>query len=379
MAKSRKASRPPKPKDEGRVDHGAQNRVVHEAKHDTESVSNTPAVLLTDVDDDYMDLGADDGLREVEDKTRHQPKHEAQAGAIPEIRVEAGQQSDPGVNPTNPDEDSDIEELPWKAPQARPILRFPQWPEGATDEELKQYNERKKKEASEKAKRKSNKHKQGRAHRTFNVSEERAAVNTEISVLLIQTQGDMIEIDHPGCIQESLITAGLSQLGAGPSTPQFWGNHPVKLALLKPLANSETLADCTNHKTDFCADHSEPGQMCLDIYCLGRAWRQELLKAPPMSFLIFDLTIPFIKYQGKGKARAKDTDETEPQLAWGDCERPCLVVSMREVIHIATTIATTMKIRGKNSTRFAVMYDPAQLIRLDEMIELKKKLRALSR
>ncbi|RAK79302.1 uncharacterized protein BO72DRAFT_525978 [Aspergillus fijiensis CBS 313.89] len=378
MAKGRKISRPPESKDEGRVDDGAQHGVTHEAKHDTESDSNTPTVPPTDVDDDDMELDADDGLRYVEDKTRHQTKHEAQAEAVSEIRVDTEQRSDPETNPTNPDEDSDIEELPWKAPQARAILRFPQWPEGATEEELKQYNGRKK-EASEKAKRKSNKHKQGRAHRTFNVSEERAAVNTEISALLTQTQGDVIEIDHPGCIQESLITAGLSQLGAGPSMPQFWGNHPVKLALLKPLANSETLADCTNHKTDFCADHSEPGQMCLDIYCLGRAWRQELLKVPPMSFLIFDITIPVIKYQGKGKARAKDTDETEPQLAWGDCERPCLVVSMREVIHIATTIATTMKIRGKNSTRFAVMYDPAQLIRLDEMIELKEKLRALSR
>ncbi|PYI31785.1 hypothetical protein BP00DRAFT_342974 [Aspergillus indologenus CBS 114.80] len=160
--------------------------------------------------------------------------------------------------------------------------------------------------------------------------------------------------------------------------PPFWGNHPVKLALLKPLANSETLADCTNRKTDFCTDHSELGQICLDIQPLGRAWRQELLKVPPMSSLIFDLTIPSIKYNGKGKARAKNTDETEPQLAWGDRDRPCLAVSMREVIHIVTTIATSMKIRGKNSTRFVLMYDPSQLIRLDEINELKEKLRVLS-
>ncbi|PYI23528.1 hypothetical protein BO99DRAFT_439807 [Aspergillus violaceofuscus CBS 115571] len=371
MARGRKTSKLPRSRD----DHGAEHGVTHEEKQDTQSDSNAPAGSPTGPDGDDMDLDAGDEPQKVDGKTKHQAKHGEQAGVAPEIRIEAERRSDPQ---TNPDEDSDIEELPWKEPQARPILRFPQWSEYATEEQLKQYNERKKKEASEKAKRNSNKHKKGSAQRTVDVPEERAVVSAEINALLTQTQDDMIEIDHPGCIQESLITTGLSQLGAGPSMPSFWGNHPVKLALLKPLANSETLADCTNRKTDFCTDHSELGQMCLDIQPLGRAWRQELLKVPPMSALIFDLTIPSIKYNGKGKARAKNTDETEPQLAWGDRDRPCLVVSMREVIHIVTTIATSMKIRGKNSTRFVLMYDPSQLIRLDEINELKEKLRVLS-
>lgn len=65
---------------------------------------------------------------------------------------------------------------------------------------------------------------------------------------------------------------------------------PVVLALLQPLSEDEMFAAC-----------HEPIHEILNLDPLGRAWRQALRDVPPMTRMVFDLTLPMAKGDKDGE------------------------------------------------------------------------------
>ena len=93
----------------------------------------------------------------------------------------------------------------------------------------------------------------------------------------------------------------------------------------------------------------------LNLESLGRAWREALLGIPPLSDLVFDLTLPTVdageesssmsnKGEGEGESGSGgksrvvwDRDMRSGDLEWG--------LETREVLRIVRTIATVMRMR----------------------------------
>ncbi|GKZ86041.1 hypothetical protein AnigIFM56816_000891 [Aspergillus niger] len=162
------------------------------------------------------------------------------------------------------------------------------------------------------------------------------------------------------------------------STPPF---RQAKLALLHPLSKADILESCrcrTNPPTD--------PQLCrytcdrfrhefLNLHPLGKMWREELMKIPPFSHLIFDLTLP---------PNAPNDNNTEPPSRWiyWDISMPqesSLGIHDKEVMNIVKTIALTTRIRTKSgNVSFDVVYDPTDGAPVKTMKALQQQLGELS-
>ncbi|RAL07928.1 uncharacterized protein BO97DRAFT_428855 [Aspergillus homomorphus CBS 101889] len=99
------------------------------------------------------------------------------------------------------------------------------------------------------------------------------------------------------------LTTGVIYLGAAVSHPPAWRVQPAKLAILKPLAKPELRRYCTK-----AGAKNKRDDECTEIRCLGMIWRQELLKVPPISVLVFDLIVSIINDMIASKAEGKEKD-----------------------------------------------------------------------
>jgi hypothetical protein len=101
----------------------------------------------------------------------------------------------------------------------------------------------------------------------------------------------------------SSITVGLSNLSIDTFKPPHSRSQksPTTLVLLQPLANADILASCRDPASRLVRKPN--GSVCgtlnyeyLNIQPLSLAWRQAVIKAPPISQLTFDLSLP--KHEG---------------------------------------------------------------------------------
>jgi hypothetical protein len=174
----------------------------------------------------------------------------------------------------------------------------------------------------------------------------------------------------------SNITIGLSNLSidtskllpdSGSQTP------PTTLVLLQPLANADMLASCRD--PDSRLVRKPNGSVCgasnheyLNIQPLSLAWRQAVIKAPPISQLTFDLTLP--KHEG---------DEIFEKVYWdtGMPREGGLAVRTQDVMTLAITIATGTRMRADGVLKFGVAYDETEGVSIKAMKLLEKQLLAL--
>lgn len=190
-------------------------------------------------------------------------------------------------------------------------------------------------------------------------------------------------ITDPCQLLESGLAIGPSNLAVdtaernSPSQPQ---TRQARLVLLQPLATCTMLAAC--RKPSSCMvpfPDGRPsdaiGDEYLDISPLSRAWRQALAKTLPVPRLTFNLSLP---KPGTGDSEGEGESDDALQRVYWDTATPArgrhLAVAARDVMHLVTTIATTMRMRVQGDVRFEVVYDEDEGLSLRAMKLLKKQL-----
>ncbi|KAK2757935.1 hypothetical protein FQN54_004341 [Arachnomyces sp. PD_36] len=145
------------------------------------------------------------------------------------------------------------------------------------------------------------------------------------------------------------------------------------LVLLQPLANADMLGACRNPDSRLVP--GPDGVMrrtsifeYLNIQHLSKAWRQALMKVPPIPYLTFDLALP--------KERGEKSEGSFQKVYWdtGVPERGGLCILTREVMTLANTIATGIRMRADGEVRFEVTYVESELVSPGGMKTLKGQL-----
>ncbi|PYH39748.1 uncharacterized protein BO87DRAFT_432342 [Aspergillus neoniger CBS 115656] len=177
-------------------------------------------------------------------------------------------------------------------------------------------------------------------------------------------------VPHEFCISEDL-----SELQPNQKPPPSL--REARLPLLRPLEKADILELCTQSPsthTDGYKSMVEPEERNLDLQPLSKLWRQEMMKLPPFAKIIFDLTLPL--------------REDQDAIVWdiGKRREGCYIVRVREVMHIATTIALTTRVRlTGGAVSFDLDYEDLDLVyddRSDEIVScrldaLREEIRAL--
>ncbi|RAL12941.1 uncharacterized protein BO97DRAFT_49051 [Aspergillus homomorphus CBS 101889] len=103
-------------------------------------------------------------------------------------------------------------------------------------------------------------------------------------------------VSQPSLLQEFCVREDLSRLSIEPKPVSHL--RQATISLLHPLEKANKLELC-RPKMDLSTISESPRRNCdrykheyLDLQPLGKIWRQELIKIPPFSRLIFDLTLP---------------------------------------------------------------------------------------
>lgn len=174
------------------------------------------------------------------------------------------------------------------------------------------------------------------------------------------------------------LVAELSSLTIGASKPQEIGSptREVTLVLLQPLSNAKMLAACrntslrSNQKSNSAAARPSKYEY-LDVGPLSKAWRQALMKVAPISKLTFDLTLP---QPGEESTSVFETVYWDVALP----EEGGLAVRTQDVMNIAITIATEMRMRIDGNLQLGLTYGEAEGASARGMALLKKQLLALA-
>jgi hypothetical protein len=171
---------------------------------------------------------------------------------------------------------------------------------------------------------------------------------------------------------------------------------PTTLVLLQPLANPATLAACLPHSPTTSASNPQ----YVNLRPLSLAWRQAVIKTPPMPDLVFDLRLPFpvtlspssppeitivngvrcVQAQPYIAPVAFQKDEP-PKIYW-DIKVPReggLVLSTKDVMMMIITIATGVRMRVDGEVRFRLVFSESEGISELAMTLLRKQLAALEK
>ncbi|RJE20682.1 hypothetical protein PHISCL_06981 [Aspergillus sclerotialis] len=150
-------------------------------------------------------------------------------------------------------------------------------------------------------------------------------------------------------------------------TPQ---KEPVDLILLQPLANRDMFNKCRDRPCDRFWGTEED----LNIQPLGKAWRQALMRIPPIPRLVFDVALPSLGESEKWKRVRK--------LFWDRADtcagQEGFAVCVRDVTTLVITIATEMRMRAGGDVSCEVRYDETDEGLLTAMKVLERQLLAIS-
>lgn len=114
----------------------------------------------------------------------------------------------------------------------------------------------------------------------------------------------------------------------------------------------------------------------LNIQPLGAAWRQAVTKATPPREVIFDLTLPKEEASTEGDA---STNRSEG-VYWSHALPPQggLAIRILDVITLAVTLATNIKMRTAADLKFSVITKEPESIQPESMEKLEMQLLALA-
>jgi hypothetical protein len=231
-------------------------------------------------------------------------------------------------------------------------------------------------------------------------------VLSSISLKMVES----LRITEPRLLTD--ITAKLATLNLSAPEPP-----PTTLVLLQPLANAATLAACLPASRST----STSNLQYLDIQPLSLAWRQAVIKAPPMQDLVFDLRLPlptatsassasttsgngvrevprvprvprvqelqalpllFSTTASSSKSTSASGVQGRFQKLYWDTAVPReggLAVHTRDVITLIVTIATGIRMRVDGEVRFGLVFDGREGVIGHAMKLLKKQLGALEK
>jgi hypothetical protein len=189
-------------------------------------------------------------------------------------------------------------------------------------------------------------------------------------------------LTDPRLLQESELSIDLSCLSIEPFQPSSVLSSQTQrriLALLQPLLNPETLEACRDPSSRIVRNPN--GSVCgtsnreyLNISQLSKAWRQALLKVPPIADVVFDLILP--------KEHENSKASSQFQRIYWDTAMPSEGVSLgihaRDVMTMVVTIATEMRMRVDGNICFDITYDETEGISMKGMALLRKQLLALA-
>lgn len=174
------------------------------------------------------------------------------------------------------------------------------------------------------------------------------------------------------------ITVRLSDLSIEELTLLSTGSQTrrVKLVLLQPLADAKMRAACRNPASRFLQmmDGSQgrpTNDEILNIQPLNAAWRQAITKATPPRDVIFDLTLP------KGNTSTSGFE----RVYWSSAlpREGGLAVHFRDVMILAVTLATNIRMRVAGNLKFSIIADESEGIRPESVRKLNMQLLALAR
>ncbi|KAH8786242.1 hypothetical protein BGZ57DRAFT_818281 [Hyaloscypha finlandica] len=157
---------------------------------------------------------------------------------------------------------------------------------------------------------------------------------------------------------------------------------PTTLVLLQPLANAATLAACLPASRST----STSNLQYLDIQPLSLAWRQAVIKAPPMQDLVVQemqaLPLLFSTPASSSKSTSASGGHGGFQKLYWDTAVPReggLAVRTRDVITLIVTIATGIRMRVDGEVRFGLVFDGREGVTGHAMKLLKKQLGVLEK
>ncbi|RAL15520.1 uncharacterized protein BO97DRAFT_214471 [Aspergillus homomorphus CBS 101889] len=183
-------------------------------------------------------------------------------------------------------------------------------------------------------------------------------------------------VSHPNFLQEFCLSEDLSRLsiesGSIPHTRR------ARLSLLHPLEKDDILALC-RPKLDLSTVSESPRRHCdhskheyLNLQPLGKIWRKELIKVPPFSRLVFDLTLP------PSYCNAKESSSRRIYWDTSTPQEPSLLIPTKDVFNIVNTIALTTRMRIKAEASFDICDDLTGGMSLSAMKALKNQVIALN-
>ncbi|KAF2423574.1 hypothetical protein EJ08DRAFT_737389 [Tothia fuscella] len=153
----------------------------------------------------------------------------------------------------------------------------------------------------------------------------------------------------PVALSHENITAGVPRITLDVTDSE----RPPKLVLclLQPLVNSEMLATCGDPSSRCVrmVDRSMgdvANEEFLSIAPLSQAWRRAMANSAPRAEAVLDMRLPVI------------SEGSSPQICWDTVipRNGGLVVRMQEVIRIAITIATDVRMRVHEPCRSGVSF-----------------------
>jgi hypothetical protein len=116
----------------------------------------------------------------------------------------------------------------------------------------------------------------------------------------------------------------------------------------------------------------------LNIQTLSLAWRQAITKIPPISHIIFDLSLP----KPPPPSSPSSGEEAEFQKIYSDAALPAgggPTVLFRDVMMMVVTIATGTRMRAEGKVRFEVVFDENEGVIPAGVKLLEKQLSALEK
>ena len=134
----------------------------------------------------------------------------------------------------------------------------------------------------------------------------------------------------------------------------------IRLALLRPIANTEMLTACRNPNSRFLRDCQgsivrPSNHETLDIRPLSLAWRQVIANVSPSHEVTFDVTLP----TKESITTPSDTQE----IYWEDTgpSEEGISIITQHVMNLAISLATAIRMRTKGELCFRVTSDDHEL------------------
>jgi len=196
----------------------------------------------------------------------------------------------------------------------------------------------------------------------FILSQTQLHILLALQALLTLTS---LKMDEPRRITEPDLLGDITNRVSNLATSTYTQPPKIALVLLQPLGNPSKVAASLPPRS-----FSPHYHQYVNLQRLSRQWRQAVAEAPPISHLIFDLSLP-----------RPDCEEDFEKVYWdtGVPEEGGIAVKTRDVMTLVITIATETRMRVEGKVKFEVKYEASEGVSGRAMKLLGKQLGELEK